>query len=276
VDDSMMDGMTCGKPKVSIGVPVYNGEKYLEMALDSILSQDYKDFELIISDNASTDRTEEICRIYAEKDPRILYYRERENRGAPWNFNKVFELSTGEYFRWHCADDYIGSELLRRCVDVLDTKQEVVLCYPRAIRVNEKNQYIAHYDNNLDLRFPAAKERFRKFNNNVGLCIVQYGLIRSCVLKKTSLFGNYIGSDVVFLGELTLYGQFHEIPETLFFVRLHPQASTSITSLKQLKYFYDPKNKSRVYLRHWRHLCEYIKVIHKAPLGSSEKFAIYS
>jgi glycosyltransferase involved in cell wall biosynthesis len=92
--------MTSKIPRVSIGLPVFNGEKYLAEALDSILSQTYRDFKLIISDNASTDRTEQICREYAAKDRRIRYYRNEKNIGAPKNFNRVFELSSGKYFRW--------------------------------------------------------------------------------------------------------------------------------------------------------------------------------
>jgi glycosyltransferase involved in cell wall biosynthesis len=88
------------KPRLSIGMPVFNGEKYLKEALDSILAQTYSDFELLISDNASTDRTEQICREYAAKDRRIRYYRNEKNIGAPKNFNRVFELSSGKYFRW--------------------------------------------------------------------------------------------------------------------------------------------------------------------------------
>ena len=88
------------RSRVSIGLPVYNGEKYLEQALISILSQTYTDFELIISDNASTDRTQAICREYAAKDPRIRYYCNEENLGAAPNHNRVFELASGEYFKW--------------------------------------------------------------------------------------------------------------------------------------------------------------------------------
>jgi glycosyltransferase involved in cell wall biosynthesis len=262
-------------PRVSVGVPVYNGERYLEEALDSILSQTFNDYELIISDNASNDRTEVICRNYAGRDRRVRYYRSPENRGAPWNFNRVFELSRGEYFRWHCADDFIDPELLQKCVNVLDNNPEVILCYPSAIRVDVHGKFITYYDSRLDLRYPSAKDRFHHFYRNVGLCIVQYGLIRSNVLRKTSLFGNYIGSDIVFLAELTLYGLFFEIPEYLFYVRLHPQASTSITSIEELKYFYDPKNRSKFYMRYWRHMWEKFKVIEKSPLTNREKKILF-
>ena len=115
------------KPKVSIGLPVFNGEKFLPKTLDSLLNQTYKDFELVISDNASTDNTEAICREYAAKDERIRYYRNTENIGMPENFERAFRLSTGEYFKWAMADDLCMPEFLTRCVDVLNNDPNVVI-----------------------------------------------------------------------------------------------------------------------------------------------------
>src|SRR6266536_1939108 len=89
-----------GRTRVSIGLPVFNGERFVAEAIDSILAQTFEDFELIISDNASTDGTEEICRCYAEKDERIRFVRNRENYGAAFNFNQTFHLSSGGYFKW--------------------------------------------------------------------------------------------------------------------------------------------------------------------------------
>ena len=79
--------MRDGHPRVSIGLPVYNGEVYLSGALDTLLGQTFTDLELIISDNASTDRTPEICRSYAARDHRVRYIRHEVNRGVPWNHN---------------------------------------------------------------------------------------------------------------------------------------------------------------------------------------------
>ena len=89
--------MSNNKPRISIGMPVFNGEKFIAETLDSLLTQTYSDFELIISDNASTDNTEQICRKYASKDPRINYFRNKSNFGAAKNYNRVFKLSSGEY-----------------------------------------------------------------------------------------------------------------------------------------------------------------------------------
>src|SRR5579875_956335 len=108
-------------PHVSIGVPVYNGERYLAQALDSILAQTFSDYEIIISDNGSTDATPDICRMYAAQDPRIKFHRHDHNRGSAWNYNRVFELSSGTYFGWLSHDDVYDPRFLERCVEVLDS-----------------------------------------------------------------------------------------------------------------------------------------------------------
>src|SRR5215211_4893186 len=92
-------------PQVSIGLPVYNGERYLALCLDSMLAQSFKEFEIVISDNASTDQTAEICRSYQNKDRRIRYFRNEQNAGAAWNHNRVFELSSAPLLKWAACDD---------------------------------------------------------------------------------------------------------------------------------------------------------------------------
>ena len=95
-------------PRISIGMPVYNGEQFLAGALDSVLTQDFEDFELIISDNASEDGTQKICLDYAARDRRIRYYRNEMNIGGSRNHSRVFELSAAEYFKWAHYDDWLG------------------------------------------------------------------------------------------------------------------------------------------------------------------------
>src|SRR5690606_4946715 len=110
----------------SIGLPVYNAQAYLAHALDSLLGQTYRDFELVISDNASTDRTEAICRDYAARDARVRYVRQAENQGANWNFNEVFRLARGELFKWAASDDLCEPTLMEKCVAVLDARPDVM------------------------------------------------------------------------------------------------------------------------------------------------------
>ena len=116
-------------PLVSIGMPVFNGEKSLAQALDALLEQDYSNLEVIISDNGSTDRTPMICQEFLKKDSRIKYYRSSENLGSNWNFNRVFDLSSGKYFMWAAHDDLRELSFVRACVEMLEQSAEAVLCH---------------------------------------------------------------------------------------------------------------------------------------------------
>lgn len=263
-------------PRVSVGLPVYNGEKYIKEAIESILAQTFTDFELIISDNASIDKTEKICKDYAKSDERIRYYRADKNHGAPWNFNNTFYHSRGNYFRWQCVDDIIAPEHFETSVEILDTENDVVLCYPLTTIVDENGGPIGEYNNNLDLRQDKPIDRYKRLYENLGLCNVQYGLIRSSVLKKTSLFGNYIGSDTVFIGELALYGKFYEIPMNLFFLRMHSGSSSSIKSLIELQKFYDPSKNKNFIMQNCRHIIEKMKTVNRSELGFLKRNRIHA
>lgn len=209
--------------KVSIGLPVYNGERYLQKALDSILSQTYKDFELIISDNASEDRTREICLSYAREDERISYYRNKTNLGAAYNYNRVFELSTGEYYKWISHDDLHAPEYLDRCVDILDKYPDVVLCYHKTTIINDRGEKIYDHEDGLNLRSSLPHKRLHQFFHKPPGCNPVFGLMRANVLGETRLIGPYESSDYNLLVEMCLRGQFWEVPERLFFRRSHSQ-----------------------------------------------------
>ena len=262
-------------PRVSIGVPVYNGERYIAETLDSLLAQTFEDFELIICDNASTDRTEQICRTYSERDARIRYVRNAENLGAAKNFGRAFELSSGEYFRWANCDDLFAPESLARCVEVLDREPSVVLTYPKTKLVDERGSVISEYEDGLHLQSSKASERFVLLLSKLGLVNVVYGLMRANVLRQTGLLRNFPGGDIPLVAELTLYGKFWEIPEFLFYRRFHPAASSSYKDDVSLtQEFFDPKTKGRMSLREWRHLCAHGRSVMQAPLDFAEKMRL--
>ena len=258
-------------PTVSIGLPVYNGARYLRQTLDSIVCQTFGDFELIISDNGSVDGSGEICREYASRDSRIRYYRNDENRGASWNFNRVFELARGKYFRWAPADDCFARESVQECVAVLDAYPEVVLCYPQTVLIDSDGSTIRPYSDNLDVRDSCPVARFRKVLERIGLVNALYGLIRMDSLKKTALLGSYPAADVVLVLELTLYGQFYEISKPLFFRRMHQHASSSIKTIAGFQEFFDPKSKGHLFMRAWMHQSQHLASIFRAPLSFASK-----
>ena len=124
-------------PTVSLGIPVRNGEKFLKTTLDSIAAQTFQDYEVVISDNGSSDATAEICKRYAAADPRVRYSRVEENNGAAWNFCHVAREARGRYFKWVAHDDPIRPEYLEKCVEVLDARPEIVVCFTEQVDIDE-------------------------------------------------------------------------------------------------------------------------------------------
>jgi glycosyltransferase involved in cell wall biosynthesis len=261
-------------PRVSLGLPVYNGESHLAEALDSLLGQSLQDFEIIISDNHSTDATEAICRGYAARDRRIRYARSDQNRGAAWNFNRVLDLARGRHFKWTSANDLHAPDYLIRCVEVLDARPEVVLCYPKTKLIDDSGVVTADCEDNLDLPWPQAARRFKEFFTRIRLSNAFLGVIRPEVLRRTGKLGAYPGSDVVLLGELSMHGVFVEVPEVLFYRRKEKRNVARDQSLTDLQEFYDPGSGGKVFMRTWRHQYEYLRAALRAPLPLSERARI--
>lgn len=267
--------MTNPTPKISIGLPVYNGERFLAETIESVLAQTFTDFELVISDNGSSDRTKEICQGYVLRDQRVRFVRSEVNQGASWNYRRVFELSRGEYFRWAPADDLFAPESLAECMATLNANPDAVLCYPQTLLINEAKEIIGQYDDELDFRSSDPVDRFYLAIRRNKLINAIYGLIRSEDLRRTALMGNYPGADVTLIAELTLYGKFFEIPRPLFLRRMHGASSTSMTTMESVQEFFDPKTKGKLFLYLWRHLMQHAASILRAPLGVAEKIRLY-
>ena len=174
-------------PLVSIGLPVYNGERFLAQALDSLLGQTLQDFELIISDNASTDGTADICLDYAARDARIRYIRQPSNIGAPRNWNFVALEARGRYFKWASADDFCDPRMLEKCVAVLSADPSVVLCYGRACIVDEETGEHRPFAHDFSAVDPRPSERFKTVFRSLVLKQRAQGVIRLDVLRRTSL-----------------------------------------------------------------------------------------
>jgi len=221
--------MNSSKPRVSIGLPVRNGARYLGEAVDSLLRQTYTDFELIISDNASTDQTEAICRAYVARDSRVRYYRSSQDVGLANNYNYLFIRARGEYFKWAAADDVHEPDYLARCLDVLERDPAVVLAYGKVRFIDENGGPLIVTDSGFDLRSEVARERIRYVIYAYSWVNAIFGVIRTEALAKTRLLPKYPGGDYPLLGELAAIGKFVEVPEPLFLRRVHPAASSQNT-----------------------------------------------
>jgi len=261
--------------------------------LDSILAQTFTDFELIISDNASTDQTEEICREYALRDKRIRYYRNDKNLGIARNFNRAFELSQGQYFQWTSHDDLYDQTYLEKCVEVLDNCPAVVLCHAQAQIIDGTGQFLFDEGYKLRTNSTFVGHRFGDLicaSHHQHRGLEQFGVIRASALKETALFGYYAHADRVMLAKLTLIGQFHQIPEPLFFYRDHTTQSvktiSNSSSQKKKSFFgfsgpqppievWDPTKKGIIDFPEWRVFVKYFDAIQAASLSQKDKLRCY-
>lgn len=262
------------EPSVTVGLPVYNGETYLAEAIHSILSQTHVDLRLVISDNASTDATEEICRAAAASDERVTFERQSENRGAAWNYNRTFALSRSPFFKWAAADDLLAPTCVERCHETLaGAPASVVMVYPRTVIVDAATNAVGGWNDGLDVRSRHPHTRFNRVVRNVVLGNGIFGLVRAEALARTRGHGNYPSADWVFLSELALLGEIWELPEPLFLRRMHENTSrVANPDLEQLSAWFDPRaapvtNEKRRLLR------EYIGAIDHAKLSPVEKAA---
>lgn len=283
--------MMYATPLVSIGLFVYNGERFLVEVLRSILSQTFTDFELIISDNASTDRTGEIAQAYANRDNRIRYYRSEKNMGAGWNTRRVYELATGKYFKWAAADDLLEPDLLSRCVEILEGDPGCVVAYARTKQIDENGTFIKNYITPVraDSNEPVA--RFREMlliNHN---CYQIFGVMRIAALHQLPPQGSYVNSDRVLLAQMSLLGRFYEVPEYLFISRRHRQQSSKSRPVRfaQPRFrlinrhgvlppleWWDPAKARTISFPEFRELREYFLSIYRAPLDAGRKIRCYS
>jgi glycosyltransferase involved in cell wall biosynthesis len=259
-------------PRVSIGLPVFNGERFLEQTLRALLAQTYTIFELVIADNCSTDQTEAICREFAAQDKRVHYHRSSENRGAAWNFNRAFTLTTGEYFKWSAYDDLCQPTFLERCVDTLDARPDAVLAYPKTRLIDEAGAVSGDHEDGLALEQATAHERLKRLVPALGYANAVYGLIRSKALSRTRLLGAYPSADYILLVELALLGGFVEIPERLFLRRIHPQMSRQANpSAGAAALWFRPDARPHFRAEAWRLCSEHLLAVARAPLTPLER-----
>jgi glycosyltransferase involved in cell wall biosynthesis len=272
--------VTPAPPPLTIGLPVFNGERFIADAVSSILAQDFTDFALVISDNASTDGTEELCREWAAGDARVTYVRHDTNRGAAWNANYLVTTTRGPFFKWAAHDDVLRPTALKRCLEALAEHPEVVLSFTRRVKIDEDGKVIKP-PGERSLGFTSIDsrphERLAAWLRLQRACIEFFGVIRRPVLEQTRLHGSYLVADRVLLAELALRGPFHEVPEALFLHRDHPGRSVYQPRADgSLARWFDPSNTGRISFPTWRLVFEYSRAIADAPIGLDERRRCYA
>jgi glycosyltransferase involved in cell wall biosynthesis len=259
---------------LSIGLPVYNGERYLRDALDSLLEQSFTDYELVIVDNASSDGTAGIALEYAARDARIRYHRNAENIGAARNFNRAFHLTSGRYFKWAADDDLMRPTFLERCIAALEEAPRSVLAYPKARIIDERGRPLLDYDPGFSTGTARASVRFASMLEE-HKCFQIFGVIRRDALEQTRLIGLHAHGDGVLLAHLALLGSFIEIPEFLFLPRRHANhSSTMIGDYWSYAAWFNPAHGQKRIFPHARMFVEYFRVVMRAPLPFSERLAV--
>lgn len=261
---------------MTVGLPVYNGERYVAHSIESLLGQTFEDFRVIICDNASTDGTGDICRRYADQDSRITYHRNPTNLGMAGNYNLVFGMCRSPYFRWATADDYSSPDALAESVRVMEANPELALCYPRAIFVDDEGKELRRWEDELHLLQDDPVERFQIVVQRIGRVHHHLGLMRSDSVRRTGLLSKHVSSDVGFVAEMSLHGKFFQIPKYQFYRRMHEDSSSWATQdeAHQARRYHAsgvrrvPFNLFRI---HWR----FVQAVRRSPLSFRDRARAY-
>ena len=269
------------KPRVTIGIPVYNGEKYLRNTIESVLAQTFGDFELIISDNASTDSTASIALKYVAKDERVRYHRNKRNVGAARNHNVLVEMARGEFFKWLASDDVIAPEFLAGTVAALDAEPLAVLAYTRGAGIDEQGAIIKYAQHPVALveQLDPVK-RFRLFRERSGFSawpmLYIFALMRTEVLRSTRLQGSFMGSDNSVIYEMLFRGLFVEVPQPLCFFRQHAGSFSTFANdnKARAKFFNGHGGRLNALVGYKRLYLEYVIDLWRAPLGPVHKLGL--
>jgi glycosyltransferase involved in cell wall biosynthesis len=280
-------------PIVSIGIPVYNSEKYLEATLKSLLNQGFQDFEIIISDNGSTDSTPVICRKYEQMDSRIHYHRSEISYGPGWNFNHAFDLCNSKYFKWQAHDDLLTPDFLEKCVEILDTRPDVILAHSCTVQIDSQGHQTKGINLtriNTDHERPSVRLRSILMPEKYLGCEI-FGLIRMDIMRKSPRKPSCAHGDLIFLCCLSVYGRFYQIPEPLFQFRIHSEQSmqtlpTHMAGLRKRRFFpfsgplpptdwWDPSKKGKVDFPTWRFYGRLFSFVQRHPMPLAEKLRCY-
>jgi glycosyltransferase involved in cell wall biosynthesis len=270
--------MATEMPLVSIGLPVYNGENFVAEAIQCVLDQTVSNWELIICDNGSTDRTVSICRDYADHDDRIRIYQNVRNMGLAFNFNEVFRLSRGRYFKWITHDDLFTPGFIESCIRELEKDKRLVMAFPRLCYADAAGRPVRQQTSELSILGSTPESRVQELialeMRGTDIFWFLYGLIRRDVLEQTGLMGAYNGSDQVLLLEIALRGCLKQIDRELFLRREHNAAATLREgwTLRALAKFVNPNDGRRFVFPYCRMLKEHLLCILNSPIPRWARF----
>jgi glycosyltransferase involved in cell wall biosynthesis len=264
-------------PLISVGLPVFNGENYITEAITSVLGQTCTDLELIVQDNASTDRTAEICRQFQAMDSRVRYYRNPRNLGAAPNYNLAYNLARGRYFKWLAHDDRLRPDYLKMAVSALEERPDAVLCNTVVRYIDADGEFIGLYDSGLgraDIQSPS--KRFSSLVLSSHSCVDFFGVIRRDAMKHSLLHGSFHGADRAFLAQLALRGSFVQLAEPMNEMREHDARYTRKQArVTERVAWHDVSLRGRIAFPAWRLYAEYVKAVRGERLPARERLRCY-
>jgi glycosyltransferase involved in cell wall biosynthesis len=280
-----MSGSDTRSPRLSIGLPVYNGERFLAQTLACFSAQTFGDFELVVCDNASTDGTQQICEAHAARDPRIRYARNERNLGAIGNFNRAVGLTHAPLFKWAAHDDLYAPTYLAKCIEILDAHPDAVLAHSGSAFIGEDGEPFAWDAAQAAYIDPHTGERQRPDDPGIGSAARpaerlwqvlsgarwgthMFGIVRRPMLERTKLLENFVSSDRAFLAELALLGRFQVCEERLFMKRFHREVSWALNQ-RELRAFLSTSDKG--YSRRARQLQAFFRAPSNKPISMVEK-----
>lgn len=256
-------------PLVTIGLPVYNGERFIAQSVRSVLDQDFHNLELVISDNGSTDRSMSIVEEIVSGDPRVVILRNHENQGAAWNYNNTLDHARGKYFRWHADDDWFDPLLITKLVDALETQPQAVLAHSWTRFVNDDGETTREFEDNLGADSARPHQRLGSVVRRLTFCNPVFGLIRTDVLKSTARIASFPGSDATLLYELAIRGRFAVVPELLY-NRRPGNSIKSNPSVQAVAEWFAPAGTGGRFPA-WYHLNAAVKAIQSAPITTGDR-----
>jgi glycosyltransferase involved in cell wall biosynthesis len=234
-------------------MPAFNSERWIDTAVQSILSQSFRDLELIISDNASTDGTYGICERLARADSRVRLLRNERNLGVSRNYRAVFAAARGRYFKWASSSDWCAPTFIEKCVAALERDRTAVLACPRTAIFEDTIDAAQAYDQDIELLSGEPAARFIELLSKLRLNNAINGLIRRDALLRASRLGVYMSADVVLASELALMGRFLRIDERLFFRRMSIETATTLMSAREVALYLVPTTRALLRWQHWRY-----------------------
>jgi glycosyltransferase involved in cell wall biosynthesis len=265
-------------PRVSIGLPVYNGENYLEDAIRSVLSQTEGDLELVIADNASVDRTAEIVQDHAAADPRIRYVRQERNLGAAANYNRTWQESRGTYFKWLSHDDRLTPTYVAATTAALDAAPDAVLCNSIVDYIDEHGRVFAAYDSDLKAASVGnAAQRFAAMVLRSHSCVDFFAMLRRDAMVGSRLHGSFHGADRVFLAQMALRGRLLQLPGHLVQMREHPHRYTrQQADANARRVWHDSSARRAVAMPTLRVYRDYVRLVGEEKLSLAERRGCYA